>query len=167
MNPKERVRLLAALLREQEKLYESLYATSMGLREALIQREHADIRCGVQEMEALILDLRRHERSAAEQARSWGFLAPDEPFNLKRLADQPQIQSEVDLREQLSSIMQTARRTARAATINRHLIKRLADWNQNEARILLEPPAEQAGYGSAGELKPDKSAGRTLVDRRG
>jgi len=167
MNPKERDHLLADLLREQEKLYEGLYATSMGLREALIQREHADIRTGVQEMEALILELRRHERAAAESARTWGYLAPEEPFNLKRLADQPQIQRDADLREQLSSIMQTARRTARAATINRHLIKRLAEWNQNEARILLEPPAVQAGYGSAGELKPDKTAGHTLVDKRG
>jgi len=163
----DRERLLTTLLREQENLYERLYATSLALREALIRRQHGDIRAGVAEMEGLICELREHERQATVKTREWGYLAEDELFNLKRLSEREDLRQQPDVGQQLHSILRTARKTARAATINRHLIRRLADWNQNEARILLEPPNEQASYGAAGTLRKDRSAGQTLIDRRG
>lgn len=165
--PKDRERELTDLLLEQENLYERLYATSMALREALIRRQQEEIRTGVREMETLIAGLREHERQAAVRMRDSGFLDENEPFNLKRLSERKDLDAKGDFAEQVRSILRTARKTARAATINRHLIRRMADWNQNEARILLDSPSEPAPYGASGKLRTERTAGQSLVDRRG
>lgn len=165
--PQDRERELTALLLEQENLYERLYATSMALREALIRRHQEDIRAGVREMENLIQELRRHERGATDRMRAWGVLDETELFNLKRLSERDDFDPSGELADQVRSILRTARKTARAATINRHLIRRMADWNQNEARILLDAPSEQAPYGASGQLRKEGTRGQSLVDRRG
>lgn len=164
--PKEWDRSLEALLHEQEALYERVRASARRMRKALVHRDHPEVGARVRELQALISQLRTHEKRAAAFGRECGILDSTEAFTLSRLNANEKIRSHSGLRSRLESVTRVARNAARDAALNRRLIERLSAWNHREIQVLMEPLSEAAGYGKAGMLR-DSAPAPAMVDRRG
>ncbi len=157
---------LCGLLEKQEVLCKHICDNSRILRDLLIKRDFTQISQEIGEIQKMNIALNDQAKKMAQVTHEMGLSDSVDEFRLSRLMNHERVINLPYLRQAVVRAAKAVQATGREAELNRRVFSRLADWNQQAARIIMAPLSDSAGYGAKGVAK--HAAPRpALLDRRG